>query len=342
MSSLARLVLLLGSLTQIAPALQAQTAPAWNRRISDVHIVHPPGTPPGTWRVMGSLIIGDELAPPGSDLGCELTLSINGAPVQLVAIPVSPVNNVNGCNDCDLSPCVLMTTPWGTIGGACQQTFSFGCGCGAKITLEDPNVGMNLQTFHTGDILDVAVTPGPGSLPEIDTSDDTFSLVVGDHHPGISYCSGDGTLATACPCGNSGAPGRGCANSVDPNGALLAATGFTEVDPQTGTDAVVLHGSGMPATATAIYLKGDSSNASGAVFGDGVRCVAGSLIRMATKVCVGGSSSFPEAGDPSVSVKGGTPPGSGVTGWYQVYYRNPPDFCTEATFNISNGVQLVW
>jgi hypothetical protein len=25
---------------------------AWNRRISDVHIVHPPGSPPGTWRLV--------------------------------------------------------------------------------------------------------------------------------------------------------------------------------------------------------------------------------------------------------------------------------------------------
>lgn len=27
---------------------------------------------------------------------------------------------------------------------------------------------------------------------------------------------------------------------------------------------------------------------------------------------------------------------------YQLWYRNPPVFCTSATFNFSNGVTIVW
>jgi hypothetical protein len=27
---------------------------------------------------------------------------------------------------------------------------------------------------------------------------------------------------------------------------------------------------------------------------------------------------------------------------YQVYYRNPTDFCTTATFNLTNGVSVTW
>ena len=44
--------------------------------------------------------------------------------------------------------------------------------------------------------------------------------------------------------------------------------------------------------------------------------------------------------DPSVSVKGLiTAPG---TRTYQVWYRNAAAFCTASTFNLSNGVSIVW
>ncbi len=79
------------------------------------------------------------------------------------------------------------------------------------------------------------------------------------------------------------------------------------------------------------------------MFGDGVRCVDGNLIRMRTKQNAGGASEFPEAGEPLVSVRGQTPPGSGLTGYYQVYYRNASAaFCPPATFNVTNGYRITW
>src|SRR5262249_25039721 len=79
--------------------------------------------------------------------------------------------------------------------------------------------------------------------------------------PGSSYCAGDGidpNITTPCgangtggPCNNTGGPGRGCANSVNPQGAKLSADGVV------ASDNVALHGSGMPATVSCIYLKGD-------------------------------------------------------------------------------------
>lgn len=152
----------------------------------------------------------------------------------------------------------------------------------------------------------------------------------------FDVCAGDGSWAT-CPCGNNGTAGHGCANSTNPAGALLALTGSTN------PDTITLSSSGMPATATCIYLQGDAWNVSGAVFGDGLRCVDGTLIRLKNKTSVGGASQYPEPGDPSVSLRGLVVPGNGDMRLYQVYYRNSTaNFCPPQTFNVTNGWVVVW
>jgi hypothetical protein len=150
------------------------------------------------------------------------------------------------------------------------------------------------------------------------------------------FCFGDGTQVQPCPCGNAGATGHGCANSVNAQGALLDATGTP--DP----DTLTLTCSGTAATATVIFLKTDAPH-TGYVFGDGVRCVDGALIRLKQRIATGGVSTFPLPGDPLLSVRGQTPPGSASIGYYQAYYRNASStFCTPATFNITNGWRVVW
>jgi endonuclease/exonuclease/phosphatase family metal-dependent hydrolase len=156
---------------------------------------------------------------------------------------------------------------------------------------------------------------------------------------GAPYCFGNGSEPglTPCPCGNVGAAGRGCANSVSAAGALLAATGTTS------PDTVELSASSMPAVASAIFLKGDLRSTTGYVFGDGVRCADGNLIRLGTLVSVAGAASYPGPGQQLVSVRGATPPGSGLTGHYQTYYRNAAGtFCPPETFNVSNALQITW
>ncbi len=162
---------------------------------------------------------------------------------------------------------------------------------------------------------------------------------------GGPFCAGDGidpNVTTPCPCANFGAPGRGCANSVQTQGALLAVTGSTAVDPSSGTDTLVLQGSGMPATVACIYLQGDLIT--DVVFGDGVRCAGGVLLRLRTKVNAAGASSFPDSAETiSLSQRGGVTIGSGVTRSYQTYYRNASAaFCPPETFNASNGFQIRW
>jgi hypothetical protein len=154
---------------------------------------------------------------------------------------------------------------------------------------------------------------------------------------GTSYCFGDGT-GTPCPCGNSGASGRGCANSVVASGGRVIAVGA----PSVANDTVVLRGFGMP-NSSALYFQGTSQAAAGAgtTFGDGLRCVAGSVIRLGTKTDATNASRYPEPGDLSVSVRGAIP-GAGRTRHYQVWYRNAAAYCTADTFNLTNGVTVAW
>ncbi len=162
--------------------------------------------------------------------------------------------------------------------------------------------------------------------------------------PGAPYCSGDGSLATACPCANVGAAGRGCANSQSGSiGAWLTSSGA--VNP----DTVVLYASGMLPTATAVYLQGDASNANGVVFGDGVRCVAGTLKRLAVKPSVNGASQYPDTGDLPITQRSaqlGDAFGPGAVRYYATYYRDPAlTFCATPlgnSWNITNGLSVGW
>ncbi len=154
--------------------------------------------------------------------------------------------------------------------------------------------------------------------------------------PGSGFCAGDGTL-TLCPCSNSGGPGRGCANSVEPGGASLVASGTAVLS----ADSFALSASGMP-NGSALYFQGTAAlnGGAGTVFGDGLRCAGGSVTRIATRTNVFGSSLYPGLADVSISVRGACTPGAFRT--YQVWYRNAAAFCTASTFNLTNGVSVTW
>jgi hypothetical protein len=149
---------------------------------------------------------------------------------------------------------------------------------------------------------------------------------------GVPYCFGDGS-GTACPCGNNGAPGNGCASSVNPNGANLSTSGVASL----ANDTLVLIGTGMP-NSSCLYFQGTTQIS--VAFGDGLRCAGGTVIRLATKTNVGGASQYPGAGNPPVHIKGAvSAPG---TRTYQTWYRNAAAFCTPSRFNLTNGVLVTW
>jgi poly(3-hydroxybutyrate) depolymerase len=152
-----------------------------------------------------------------------------------------------------------------------------------------------------------------------------------------SFCHGDG-LGTACPCGNASSVGAdaGCLNSLGVAGTL-GGCGRASL----ASDTVVLSGSGMP-NSSALYFQGTQrvSGGAGLVFGDGLRCAGGSVVRLGTTTNNAGASTYPSPGQPSLSSRGLVAmPG---TRTYQVWYRNSASFCTTSTFNLTNGVEVVW
>jgi N-acetylneuraminic acid mutarotase len=158
-----------------------------------------------------------------------------------------------------------------------------------------------------------------------------------------SYCgAGDPNVTTACPCGPQGATGHGCDNSAATGGSLLTASG-TPVP-----DTLVLTASGELPTSLSIFLQGNSSVGSGIVFGQGVRCAAGTLKRLYAHNAVGGVVSAPVGSDPSVTTQSanlGDPIAPGSTRYYAVYYRDPnvQGSCSAlATFSISNGLSVLY
>ena len=192
--------------------------------------------------------------------------------------------------------------------------------------------GRRLAFFSTAS----NVVPGtPGGVFQVYVRDR------GDASAFAPLCAGD---AASCPCGNAGAPGRGCENSAGTGGAQLVASGVASL----AADSVQLVSSGELASSLSIVLQGDVLLA-GVAFGDGRRCAGGALKRLYSGNASGGVYSAPAPGDPPVSARSaalGDPIAIGTTRVVQVYYRDPDaGFCPApagSTFNVSSAVAIAW
>lgn len=154
-------------------------------------------------------------------------------------------------------------------------------------------------------------------------------------HSGVANFS---CSANGAGCAN-GFYGHGCANSANPSGATLAAIGSTNVL----SDSARLLASSLPPFAPALFFQGTSPGAIAVPFGDGMRCVAGQVIRLGTRAANAQgnvSYGYGVGGDLPVHERGLV----GAPGWrsYQVWYRNAASFCSNATFNLTNGLALEW
>jgi hypothetical protein len=196
----------------------------------------------------------------------------------------------------------------------------FGCG-------EAP-VGITSADFDGNGRFDLATADYYGN---------TTTILLSCTSAGSSFCFGDGS-GTACPCGNASPAGSasGCRSSLG-LGATLRASGTASL----AHDTIVLHGSEMT-NSSALYYQGTTmvNGGAGSMFGDGLRCAGGAIVRLGVRINVGGESMFPAPGGISVSVRGGVAgPGSRS---YQVWYRNAAPFCMPSTFNLTNGLSIAW
>ncbi len=152
---------------------------------------------------------------------------------------------------------------------------------------------------------------------------------------GTSYCSGDGN-GTACPCGNTGNPGHGCANRVFSQGAELTATGQS---PSISGASVQLRVSRTTPSQTGLFFQGTLAvnGGAGVAFGDGLRCAGGTVTRLQVRTA---SVLGIAATNIDVAAVGGV--SAGQTRRYQWWYRDPGASPCATEFNTSNGLEITW
>lgn len=76
------------------------------------------------------------------------------------------------------------------------------------------------------------------------------------------------------------------------------------------------------------------------MFGDGLLCAGGSVVRLGVKHAAGGNAALPMGFERPIHALGGVvAPASRV---YQVLYRDAASFCTAIAFNLTNAVVVTW
>lgn len=245
----------------------------------------------------------------GSTLAFEVdTLATNGHPGQTVVLSVTgdpaPLSGGAFVPPLPMGPAATLTTEfhWTPVAS---------------------NLGLHHLQFTSTD-----------QLGQSSTCDIWIDVIAAQVH---TYCFGDGS-GTTCPCSNNSQPGeeQGCLNTTG-KGGLLALAGTASISNDTAT----LEAEKMP-NSSALFFQGTIrvNGGAGNVLGDGLVCAGGAAIRLATKTNVNGRSQFPTGNDPLLHVRGAVP--AGATRTYQVWYRDPTNFCTASTFNLTNGVEVTW
>lgn len=220
------------------------------------------------------------------------------------------------------------------------------CGCGAPETDSDGDAVADCvdncaaianpgqEDCNANDVGDVCDLADATSL-DVDGNSIPDECEAGFATP---YCFGDGS-GTPCPCDNYGAGGAGCGNSVGggfQGGALLYNFGGASV----GAGDTALYCVHLPKNKFGLVYFGSKSFPTGGLgtpFGDGLRCLGGTLQRFGAH-STGASGSLveldPAAQFPTMIVAGST--------WhFQAWYRDPSGPCGGG-FNLSNALRITF
>lgn len=151
-----------------------------------------------------------------------------------------------------------------------------------------------------------------------------------------------------CPCANPpGGPGRGCDNSAVTGGAALQASGGTFLS----SDSLVFETSGQRSSGLGILMQGNGVIPDGVIYGQGVRCLGGTIMRrLFLAQAFGGSIRVPDfsLGQSTISSRSaakGDVIEPGTSRAYLVYYRDPvvPGGCpVSSTFNATQTGRIRW
>ncbi|HIG10278.1 MAG: hypothetical protein ABGY71_03930 [bacterium] len=191
-------------------------------------------------------------------------------------------------------------------------------------------------TFQVGDTLRVQGALDPGCLTLCIVSNGGCVTVsnLGSCGPGNSaspFCFGDG-VGAACPCANHGAMGQGCANSTGA-GASLTASGSDSV----AADDLAFSAGGMLAGQPSLLFSGLTAlnGGNGVVFGDGLRCTGGIVLRHSIAVPNGlGDAAWPSGLASAAGII------AGDTRHFQGWYRDPSSSPCGSGFNLTHGVSV--
>jgi hypothetical protein len=170
------------------------------------------------------------------------------------------------------------------------------------------------------------------------TGDITTQAVIRIAPEPAGFCYGE---PLACPCGNAGGLGEGCANSTGA-GAHLTATGTTSVSD----DDLVLVATQVPTGQFGVFVVGGGTN--NIVFGDGLRCVSPGPTGLHRFNPPNGSSptGVMSRGPGIVSYSQNFPSGgaiqAGNTYYFQAWFRDPFSGPCGSGFNLSNGLEVTF
>ncbi len=152
----------------------------------------------------------------------------------------------------------------------------------------------------------------------------------GHEEVGTPFCDGTSGL---CPCGNNGGPGRGCTNSTGAGAGLEGA----ETDGITNDDLELTVFNVRPGASVLLFFgTGTVGGGFGTPFGDGLRCVGGSVTRVGVQFAdATGSLTY----GPGLAAQYGWSVGQTV--YFQGWYRNVQGPCGGG-FNLTNGLQVTF
>jgi hypothetical protein len=157
----------------------------------------------------------------------------------------------------------------------------------------------------------------------------------------VNYCYPGANFVQGCPCNNAPTVNGGCNNSINTGGAILNALGTQSLS----SDTFSFTQTGELGSSLSIFLQGNADVVLGTTFGDGVRCVGGTLKRLYHHNASSGTVSAPVGADLAVSARSaqlGDTIAPCSSRFYQVYYRDPNlGFCASG-FNVGNGVKALW